>query len=73
MGRASLCPWRMTMREHILLAEARANAARLPITRLCATAGISRAAWYRWKNDLGEAGLITWQRVQQVLRDSEQR
>ena len=63
----------MTMREHILLAEARANAARLSITRLCAAAGVSRGAWYRWKNDLGEAGLITWQRVQQVLWDSEQR
>ncbi len=56
------------MRPHILQMEARANAARLSITRLCQESGVGRASWYRWKENRGAPSALVWFEIERVMR-----
>lgn len=61
----------MRMRRHILAMEARANAARLTVTRLCQESGISRASWYRWKEDDGAPSVLVWEEIDRIMQSHE--
>jgi len=58
-----------TTPELVREAEERAKAASVSIDALCASAGVSRAAWQRWKAGVTEPSVTRWMRVEAALDD----
>ncbi len=65
----------MIVRDWVLSIEARINAItpNVPLGRVLGVAGVSRAAWWRWKNHANTdgPGMIKLSKVEQAVRTLE--